>query len=273
MSVKLKKRQKRFQNLLNTCFRKSSIYYFFFFKMSSPQIEREVEDVESEQKRGFCDEEDETEQQQQSTEKPVKNVDEHVDGELDNTGEASVSQTSKPIYASKTVKKLSNDERSMLMNKFEKGVEDPYFKVIRMSNGAIRITKRRNPIVADVKQAQEERSTRISNKVSRLTNEQLLMEHIIDLETRFESMRLKHKKLKKRYNELENSIYEDVDTRVDAVVDESQPQSHVQQPAEEPPETHENSNARTGANEVSAGAYTQKRRLKKSSWRDAIDYM
>ena len=238
--------------------------------MSSPQIEREVEDVE----------EDETEQQQQSTQPTSSIVDEHVDGEVGNTGEASVSQTSKPIYASKTVKKLSNDERSMLMNKFEKGVEDPYFKVIRMSNGAIRITKRRNPIVADVKQAQEERSTRIANKVSRLTNEQLLMEHIIDLETRFESMRLKHKKLKKRYNELENSIYEDVDTHVDAVLDDTQLQSHVQDAPQETPEIHENSNARAqasadeqGTNEVSAGAYTQKRRLKKSSWRDAIEYM
>jgi hypothetical protein len=210
-----------------------------------------------------------------------------VDGELDNTGEASVSQTSKPIYASKTVKKLSNDERSMLMNKFEKGVEDPYFKVIRMSNGAIRITKRRNPIVADVKQAQEERSTRISNKVSRLTNEQLLMEHIIDLETRFESMRLKHKKLKKRYNELENSIYEDVESDakpvVDAVVNDTQPQQHVQEEPhaaargaaeqEEPQERAQASADEQGTNEVSAGAYTQKRRLKKSSWRDAIDYM
>ena len=231
--------------------------------MSSPQIEREVEDVESEQ-------EDETEQQPQQTIPLTSstNVDKHVDGELDNTGEASVSQTSKPIYASKTVKKLSNDERSMLMNKFEKGVEDPYFKVIRMSNGAIRITKRRNPIIADVKQAQEERSTRIANKFGdkfgRLTNEQLLMEHIIDLETRFESMRLKHKKLKKRYNELENSIYEDVDTHMDVGLNESQPQQHVQTQPEEPqPERAQ----------VSAGAYTQKRRLKKSSWRDAIDYM
>ena len=177
---------------------------------------------------------------------------------------------SKPIYASKTVKKLSKDERSMLEDKFEKGVEDPYFKVIRMSNGAIRITKRRNPIVADVKQAQEERSTRISNKVGRLTNEQLLMEHIIDLETRFESMRLKHKKLKKRYNELDNSIYEDVESDatpvVDAGVNESEPTQHVQ-------ETHEQTPAAPENTESEQPAHTQKRRLKKSSWRDAIEYM
>lgn len=228
--------------------------------MSSPQIEREVEDVE---------EEDSTEQQQITPPTSSNHVDEHVDSEARNTSEASVSQTQKPIYACKTVKKLSKDERSMLEDRFEKGVEDPFFKVIRMSNGAIRITKRRNPIVQDVKQAQEERSTRIANKVGRLTNEQLLMEHIIDLETRFESMRLKHKKLKKHYNELENSIYEDVDNDTKPVVYANVDESVVQPPAnhvQETPKTYENT-------ESEQPVYTQKRRLKKSSWRDAVEYM
>ena len=246
--------------------------------MSTPRIEREVEDVE---------EEDSTEQPQtppptskknmqhevlpnnETHEKPVKNVDVDANEHVENA-------QSKPIYACKTVKKLSKDERSMLEDKFKKGVEDPYFKVIRMSNGAIRITKRRNPIVADVKQAQEERSTRIAtaktsflpgDKVGRLTNEQLLMEHIIDLETRFESMRLKHKKLKKRYNELENSIYEDVDNDAKPVVDvdvtEQEPTQHVQETHEQPQQ----------ASVDEQPAYTQKRRLKKFSWRDSIEYM
>ena len=238
--------------------------------MSSPQIERVEEDVEEEESDGT--EQPQTTQpvQDKPTEKPVKNVDVSADEHVENA-------QSKPIYACKTVKKLSKDERSMLEDKFEKGVEDPYFKVIRMSNGAIRITKRRNPIVADVKQAQEERSTRIANKVGRLTNEQLLMEHIIDLETRFESMRLKHKKLKKRYNELENSIYEDVDNDtkpvVDAEVNESETTQHVQSQPQETQQNDENSNARAQASVDEQPAYTQKRRLKKSSWRDAIEYM
>ena len=178
-----------------------------------------------------------------------------------------------PEYASKTVKKLSNDERSMLMDKFGKGVEDPYFKVIRMSNGAIRITKRRNPIVQNVEEAQQQRSTRIANKVNHLTNEQLLMEHIIDLETRFESMRLKHKKLKKRYNELENSIYEDVDEHSTPVV----PSESLQ----EIPEKIEKSDksdtplppCTDDTQQPEQQVFTAKRRLKKSSWRDSVQYM
>ena len=241
--------------------------------MSTPQIERVEEDVEEDESDGTepyqpkpktrKSTQPNVQQPQENAdevvEKPVKNVDVDANEHVENA-------QSKPIYACKTVKKLSKDERSMLEDKFEKGVEDPYFKVIRMSNGAIRITKRRNPIVADVKQAQEERSTRIANKVGRLTNEQLLMEHIIDLETRFESMRLKHKKLKKRYNELENSIYEDVDNDTKPVLDvdvsEPEPTQHVQ----ETPETHENT-------ESEQPVQTQKRRLKRTSWRDAVEYL
>ena len=181
-----------------------------------------------------------------------------------------------PEYASKTVKKLSNDERSMLMDKFGKGVEDPYFKVIRMSNGAIRITKRRNPIVQNVEEAQQQRSNRIANKVNHLTNEQLLMEHIIDLETRFESMRLKHKKLKKRYNELENSIYEDVDDHSTPVIPEEthdeipEKSEKIDEKIEKIDEKHSDTRS---ANEVNSGVFTAKRRLKKSSWRDAVQYL
>ena len=247
--------------------------------MSSPQIERVEEDVEEDESDGtepYQPKPKTKKTTQPNVQQPQENADEVVEKPVKNVDEHVKNPNVKPIYASKTVKKLSNDERSMLTDKFEKGVEDPYFKVIRMSNGAIRITKRRNPIVADVKQAQEERSTRIANKVGRLTNEQLLMEHIIDLETRFESMRLKHKKLKKRYNELENSIYEDVDTHVDGLGVEVEPQQHVQSSAargaaeqethEQTPETHENT-------ESEQPAYTQKRRLKRTSWRDAVEYM
>ena len=182
-----------------------------------------------------------------------------------------------PEYASKTVKKLSNDERGMLMDKFGKGVEDPYFKVIRMSNGAIRITKRRNPIVQNVEEAQQQRSTRIANKVNHLTNEQLLMEHIIDLETRFESMRLKHKKLKKRYNELENSIYEDVDEHstpvVDVDVSGSEPQQHVQEMHEQTQQNDEQPPRTEVLLQPEQPVFTAKRRMKKSLWRDVVQYM
>ena len=190
----------------------------------------------------------------------------------------------KPDYSTKTVKKLTADERAMLMSKFEKHEEDPYFKVMMMSNGGIRITKRKIPLNTDIKEVQKIRASAIENKYKgRLTNEQLIMEHIFDLETRFEAMRLKHKKLKKRYNELESQIYENVD-------DEEKPvdEKPVDEKPDEPEPEKENLNVRIeneaqGAeNEVleqqtheQQPEQTQQQplRRKKASWRDYISYM
>ena len=151
-----------------------------------------------------------------------KEFEEHEEATDDNNDEANANNNNEPSnepeviaeYASKTVKKLSKDERAMLMTKFDKGEEDPYFKVIRMANGQTRITKRRTPLNQSTNDINEKITVRATKHApgSKLTNEQLLMEHIFDLEARFEAMRMKHKKLKKRYNELESSIYETDDT-------------------------------------------------------------
>ena len=118
--------------------------------------------------------------------------------------------------SSKAVKQLSRDERSKLISDFENGVENQYFKVMKMKNGQIRITKRFNPLPTPDKAPEV-----INNKINKqynnklLTNEQLLLEHIFDLERKYEQMRLKHKKLKKRYNKLENDIFDDSDDELD----------------------------------------------------------
>ena len=112
--------------------------------------------------------------------------------------------------SSKAVKQLSRDERSKLINDFENGVDNPYFKVHKLKNGSIRINKRTNPLTTPDKAPEV-----INNKINKqynnkqLTNEQLLLEHMFELERRYEQIRLKHKKLKKRYNKLENDIFED----------------------------------------------------------------
>jgi hypothetical protein len=133
--------------------------------------------------------------------------------------------------SSKAVKQLSRDERSKLISDFENGVENQYFKVMKMKNGQIRITKRFNPLPTPDKAPEV-----INNKINKqynnklLTNEQLLLEHIFDLERKYEQMRLKHKKLKKRYNKLENDIFDDDSDELDVreVVAEPEPEPVVE---------------------------------------------
>ena len=51
----------------------------------------------------------------------------------------------------------------------------------------------------------------IETKAGMMTNDQLLMEHVFDLEARLKVMEMKHKKLKKKYKGLKQDIYVDVD--------------------------------------------------------------
>ena len=133
--------------------------------------------------------------------------------------------------SSKAVKQLSRNERSKLISDFENGVENQYFKVMKMKNGQIRITKRFNPLPTPDKAPEV-----INNKINKqynnklLTNEQLLLEHIFDLERKYEQMRLKHKKLKKRYNKLENDIFDDDSDELDVreIVAEPEPEPVVE---------------------------------------------
>ena len=116
-------------------------------------------------------------------------------------------------WTSKPVKQLSKSERDRLIEDFEKGTENMYFKVNRLKNGGYRINKRSNPLVTDAVEATTRTADKISKKYDgkQLTTEQLLLEHMFELERKYEIMRMKHKKLKKRYNKLEDDIFESDD--------------------------------------------------------------
>ena len=176
--------------------------------------------------------------------------------------------------ASKTVKKLSSNERARLISDFEKGIENPYFKVMRMKNGQIRVTKRREALCSDINKAHEQVGERIEQRFNKggskqLTNEQLLMEHIIDLETRYEKMRMKHKKLKKRYNALENTIYDDDLTVADDDDDELTPDITPKTTT-----THETPTTPVPEPEPEPEREPVRRvRTTRSSWRNLVSYM
>jgi hypothetical protein len=137
-------------------------------------------------------------------------------------------------WTSKPVKQLSKSERDRLIEDFEKGTENVYFKVNRLKNGSYRINKRSNPLVTDAAEAPAKTAENISKKYDgkQLTTEQLLLEHMFELERKYEIMRMKHKKLKKRYNKLEDDIFESDDEQP---VEPVQYGGHeVQEPVEQP---------------------------------------
>ena len=126
------------------------------------------------------------------------------------------------------VKQLSKAQRTKLIEAYENGSENPYFKVNRLKNGSYRVTKRSNPLLNETPEHVTERvNKRYEGK--RLTTEQMLLEHVFELERKCEIMRMKHKKLKKRYNKLENDIFES---------DDDEPITHEVKPEPEPVEVN-----------------------------------
>ena len=117
-------------------------------------------------------------------------------------------------WSSLKVKNLTKAQRSKLIQDSEAGIENQYFKVQQMRNGTTRIVKRSNPLNNDAESAERDINNRYTGK--RLTTEQLLLEHVLDLERKYEIMRQKHKRLKKRYNKLETDIYDSDDEPIAA---------------------------------------------------------
>ena len=159
----------------------------------------------------------------------------------------------------KPVKQLTKAERETIINEFNNGVDNKYYKVHKLKNGSIRITKRANPLTNNAEDAHETVNKKIDNKLNtkRLTDNQLLLEHIIDLEKRYEVMRMKHKKLKKRYNKLECDLFEDDSDELD--VREVTNEQHAEPSGDLRIEQH-----------VEPIIRTVKRPIKKGSWRSVI---
>ncbi len=128
-----------------------------------------------------------------------------VVGETVGEPEVEVPEVSNTPLQRKKVKDLSDQERQKLIDDARQGRESEDFNVKFFKNGSARITHKK------VSKSQQLISATPTQGVPRtvLTNDQLMMEHIIDLESKFTKMTMKHKKLKKRYAELESNIYYD----------------------------------------------------------------
>ena len=124
----------------------------------------------------------------------------------------SIVKNAKPerlVISKKKVKDLNDAEREQLIKDAAEGIENDYFDVKKCKNGSTRIClKKQSTSQKVIAEAAENQAVPTLSK-RYYTDNQLLMEHIINLESSFNQLRSKHKKLKKRYNELENYLYAD----------------------------------------------------------------
>ena len=113
--------------------------------------------------------------------------------------------TPKPKKSGKISKK---QQRLNAIDDFKNGRENNDFKVYSLKNGSFRVVKRETP-PAKIENNVESKPEPIPVINQQYTNDQFLINHILELEKKFEKLRLKQKKIKKSYKKMKADIYED----------------------------------------------------------------
>ena len=151
--------------------------------------------------------------------------------EIENSSEMSQSQNildkQKPVEL-KDVKKLTSEEREQIISNFKNGIDNEFYDVKTLKNGTTRIVKKKNKSQSlsnklisgqspsglhdrSLNKDNEQNIEKLIDTKKYLSNEQLLMEHIIELNTQMNKLKNKQKKLKNKYKGIKRDLYVDVD--------------------------------------------------------------
>ena len=150
--------------------------------------------------------------QENPTEEIVKEID------LTETDKDNIPDT--PIEIKhKTISKLTEEEKALIIKNHLDGIQTSYFDVKQFKNGNYRIVKKKptNPSVSEkvIKHVENDGSSEAHRRFEKTPQKvyysdyQLLFEHVIELNSKIDKLTAKHKKLKKKYQTLQNDVYVD----------------------------------------------------------------
>ena len=171
----------------------------------------------------------------------------------------------------KPINELSDIERAVIVANAKNGIDMPFFDVKFFGNGKYRIVKKKpvKPSTAQkVIKASVSNSPDIKDPDRKVyyTNDQLLMEHIIELNSKVDKLMTKHKKLKRKYQSVSADIYV-----------EDNEESHNEQPNEQL--CHDDDDRGEPINEqpknilpINDMKYIRQRSLSRS-WRNQLNYL
>ena len=134
------------------------------------------------------------------------NSTENVANEPDSKHKSNSFNTVEP----KHIELLTDDERATIIASVRNGFEQPYYDVKFYKNGNHRIIKRKLKQPSTSQQIINSQPLPPAIETKKYyTDNQLLFEHIIELNAKIDRLTAKHKKLKKKYNTIRNDIYAD----------------------------------------------------------------
>lgn len=137
--------------------------------------------------------------------------------EIENSSEMSQSQNildKQKHVELKDVKKLTSEEREQIISNFKNGIDNEFYDVKTLKNGTTRIVKKKNKsqsLSNKLISGRKDNEQFVKPEKKYLSNEQLLMEHIIELNTQMNKLKNKQKKLKNKYKGIKRDLYVDVD--------------------------------------------------------------
>ena len=140
-----------------------------------------------------------------------KKSENEVENKVENKVERTFSpelQRSEPVYTvipEKRIDELTDEDKKVLINNARSGIDNPYYTVKLFKNGNTRICKKKkNSISKEAVESNGERTIKNQNSDKKvyMTDNQLIWEHLFELENKYNTLYRKHKKLKSKYNDL-----------------------------------------------------------------------
>ena len=182
--------------------------------------------------------------------------------------DSSKDKSTQPIIENKAVNELNDVERAVIVANAKNGVDMPFFDVKFFGNGKYRIVKKK-PVKPSTSQKviKANSSTSINDNKVYYTNDQLLMEHIIELNSKVDKLMTKHKKLKRKYQTLSADIY------VDDNEESHNEQPHDDKQTDDKNKSHTNDEPINEQQKNIPQTLTTKNIRQRSSWRNQLNYL
>ena len=173
----------------------------------------------------------------------------------------------KQTITRKPINELTQDEKNQLIADAKNGIQNEFYNVKFFKNGNTHITLKKQTKAQELIKLNETNPEKVITPTTRyLTDNQLLFEHIINLESQYSKLHAKHKKLKKRYNELEGYLYaDDSDDEKPLKQNQSQPVQQPQAQSQPPQEVQQEQQIQLQQS-IPSQPYIQRRYVR--SWRD-----
>lgn len=163
--------------------------------------------------------------------------------------EIPIEEKKQEVSVVKDISKLTLEERAKIITDARNGIPNEHYDVILLKNGNTRIVKKKNKtptqsVASRLISQTQNNQTPTPNKIY-MSDTQIMMEHIIELNNQVNKLANKHKKLKKKYRALKHDIYEEdieqeneIGLRLQAP-SQAPSQALVQEPQSQEPQSQE----------------------------------